>query len=55
MSAVAQYINIFIYKMGLKEPNLEKWKKIGELELRDDEWEWVKDFIDLLTVCTNLS
>ena len=40
--------------MGLKEPNLEKWKKIGELELRDDDWERVKLFIDLLTVRTNL-
>ena len=40
--------------MGLKEPNLEKQKKIGELELRDDEWEWVKLFIDLLMVHTNL-
>jgi hypothetical protein len=34
--------------MGLKEPNLEKRKKIGELELRDNEWERVKLFLDLL-------
>lgn len=36
--------------MGLKEPNLEKRKKIGELELRDNEWERVKLFLDLLAV-----
>lgn len=46
-----QYINTFIYEMGLKEPNLEKWKKIGELELWDNEWERVKLFFDLLAVC----
>ena len=38
--------------MGLKEPNLEKRKKIGELELRDNEWERVKLFLDLLAVST---
>jgi hypothetical protein len=25
-----QYINTFINEMDLKEPNLDKWKKIGE-------------------------
>lgn len=28
-----QYLNTFIYEMGLKEPNMEKCKKISELEL----------------------
>ena len=46
-----QYINTFIYEMGLKESNLEKRKKIGELELWDNEWERVKLFLDLLAVC----
>lgn len=54
-----QYINTFIYEMGLKESNLEKRKKIGELELRDSEWERVKLFLDLLAVssiyCRKLS
>jgi hypothetical protein len=45
-----QYINTFIYEMGLKEPNLDKRKKIGELELRNNEWERVKLFLDLLAV-----
>jgi hypothetical protein len=40
--------------MGLKEPNLEKRKKIGELELRDNEWERVKLFLDLLAVRLSL-
>ncbi|KAG2034600.1 hypothetical protein BDR03DRAFT_984194 [Suillus americanus] len=35
--------------MGLQEPNLDKWTKIGKLELQDDEWDRVKLFLDLLT------
>jgi hypothetical protein len=50
-----QYINTFIYEMGLKEPNLDKRKKIGELELRNDEWDCVKLFLDLLAVCILIS
>ena len=45
-----QYINTFIYELGLKEPNLDKRKKIGELELWNNEWERVKLFLDLLAV-----
>ena len=40
--------------MGLKETNLEKCKKIGELELRKDEWEHVKLFLDLLAMSVSL-
>jgi hypothetical protein len=40
--------------MGLKEPDLRKRKKLGELELRDDEWDNVKLFLDLLAVSTTM-
>lgn len=34
---------------------MDRGKKIGELELRNDEWDRVKLFLDLLTVCILIS
>ncbi|KAG1858324.1 hypothetical protein C8R48DRAFT_674367 [Suillus tomentosus] len=53
LAIAVKYLNTFIYEIGLKEPNLEKHKKIGELELWENEWECITNFLNLLTHTDN--
>lgn len=46
-----EYINTFVYEVGLREGNLAKRKKIDELRLSTAEWDCVKLFTSLLAVC----
>jgi len=46
-----EYINTFVYEVGLREGNLVKHKKIDELRLSTAEWDHVKLFTSLLAVC----
>jgi len=46
-----QLVDIFVYEMGLQEPNLSKRAKIDYLQLTADEWICVGKFADLLSVC----
>jgi hypothetical protein len=45
-----QLVDIFVYEMGLQEPNLSKRAKIDYLRLTADEWIRVGKFADLLSV-----
>ena len=46
----SQFVNEFVYEIAREEMNLEKQAKIDGLKLTDDEWKWVKVFLDLLSV-----
>ena len=46
-----QYIDTFIYELGLRESNLTKRARIDQLKLNSDEWARVKLFTSLLAVC----
>ncbi|KAF8152542.1 hypothetical protein B0H34DRAFT_677846 [Crassisporium funariophilum] len=43
-----QSINQFFYKLGWREKNLEKRKKLDKLALTDDEWKRIGLFCNLL-------
>jgi hypothetical protein len=45
-----QYVDTFIYELGLRESNLSKRAKIDDLKLSSDEWNRVKLFTSLLAV-----
>jgi hypothetical protein len=47
---VVQAVDKFIYDLGLKESNLEKWHKITTLALHEDEWMRVRLFCNILQV-----
>ncbi|GBE87281.1 hypothetical protein SCP_1005280 [Sparassis crispa] len=52
-SILLQCINTFIFKLGCKEKDQSKRKKLDELELSDQEWGHVKSFLDLLAHADN--
>lgn len=45
-----QHVDVFVYEMGLQEPDLTKRAKIDCLRLSPEEWERVGKFADLLSV-----
>jgi hypothetical protein len=47
---IGQAVNTFIYELGWKEDDIEKRKKIDALALKDEEWDRVTDFCNLLSV-----
>jgi hypothetical protein len=49
-SHIVQAVNTFIYELGWKEDDIEKRKKIDALALKDEEWDRVTDFCNLLSV-----
>ena len=51
---VAQCIEDFIFKLGRKESNTEKRRKITALSMDDEEWMRVRLFCNILQVRTIL-
>ncbi len=51
---IAQAVNEFIIKVGLKESNSEKRSRFTDLALSEEEWERVRLFCNLLQVCTRV-
>lgn len=46
-----QFVNTFVYELGVREPNLAKHAKIDQLRLNNDEQKQVELFTSLLVVC----
>jgi len=51
ISTFAQYVDTFVYEMGLQEPDLSRRAKIDYMKLSLNEWSRVGQFADLLSVC----
>lgn len=50
LTKLPQHVNTFVYEIGRLEPDLERRKKIDELQLSDEEWKNVGLFLNLLGV-----
>jgi hypothetical protein len=46
-----KHVDEFVYRMAEAESDRSKRKKLYDLKLEMEEWESVKKFLDLLTVC----
>ncbi|KAL0565923.1 hypothetical protein V5O48_016097 [Marasmius crinis-equi] len=46
--SLRQFVDTFVYEIGLLETNTEKRRKIDALKLSDEEWERVQTFLNLL-------
>ena len=45
-----QFLDTFVYELGVREENLRKRKKIDSLKLSEEEWIRVRLFCNLLSV-----
>ena len=46
-----QFVDEFVYELGVCTDNLEAWKNIDALALTKTEWDHVETFCSLLHVC----
>jgi hypothetical protein len=46
-----KHVDEFVYRMAEVESDRSKRRKLYNLKLEMEEWESVKKFLDLLTVC----
>lgn len=47
---IPQFINDFVYKISQEEPTAEKQRELLELRVSEDEWNRVKEFLNVLKV-----
>ena len=48
--SISQFVDIFVYEMGLAEKEHSKCAKIDALQLSSEEWDCVHLFLNLLSV-----
>ncbi len=48
-----EFVDIFVYEIGLQEKSVNKRAKIDNLRPTEAEWDRIKLFIDLLGVSTS--
>jgi len=52
--SILQFMDTFVYKMGLAEKEHSKHAKIDALQLSSEEWDRVHLFLNLLSVSLSL-